>query len=804
MRSYVTLRERIINRQVRFLDRTPAAGATLRVDPSAGTRSSGGPSAGTILGVVLVVALLYLGRDVLIPFAIAILLSFALAPIVTRLRHIGVPRVPAVLLIVTLAFTALGGLGMILGGQLMQIVNELPTYQANIVEKISSFRSAAPEGGALDRATSFVRELEEQLQPDSARPGQSEVPVVQVQEPQASPLQVLASVARPLLAPIAMAGIVIVFVVFMLLEREDLRNRLIRLIGSDLYLTTEAMNEAAHRVSRYLLMQLTVNATYGIPIGIGLYFIGVPGALLWGALAIVLRFIPYIGPFIAALFPLTLAIAVDPGWGTFLWALGLLVTVELVSNNVIEPWLYGTSTGVSVVAIIIAAVFWTMLWGPAGLFLSTPLTVCLAVIGRYVPQLRFLDILLGSAPALSPAERFYQRLLASDPDEGVQIADEYLKERSLADFYEEVALPALRLAEQDRVRDTALKESRVVVGGTLLEIVAELRDRDDPAQSESEENVAQTEWTGRPILCLAGRSTLDMGAAAMLAQLLERQGIPVRVLPAEAISREGIIGLDLREFEGVCLSYLGAAAVAQAQQVCRRLRRILPDTPILVGLFNHQVDKTKATAGTIPEARTVAVSFKEVIQRVREWSAAPSDARVNAPIPAQEEVRLCDLKALGLLDTPPEERFDRITRELASALHVPISLLTLVDERRQFWKSQTGLPDDLAHARQAPRESSICGHVVAENEILVIEDTRKDKRFASNEFLRERGIRFYAGAPLRSRNGQAIGALCVIDTVPRTFSASEKALLQVIADDVMTAIEADIAEVPPEDPSMGS
>lgn len=783
------------------MHRTPAAGAALRVDPPAGTRSHGGPSAGIILGVVLVVALLYVARDVLIPFAIAILLSFVLAPIVTRLRYIRVPRVPAVILIVTLAFTALGGLGMILGGQLMQLVEELPTYQGNIVEKIRAFRSAAPEGGALDRASSFVRELEEQLQPDSARP---EVPMVQVQEPQTSPLQMLASVARPLLAPIAMAGIVIVFVVFMLLEREDLRNRLIRLIGSDLYLTTEAMNEAAHRVSRYLLMQLTVNATYGIPIGIGLYFIGVPGALLWGALAIVLRFIPYVGPFIAALFPLTLAIAVDPGWGTFLWALGLLVTVELVSNNVIEPWLYGASTGVSVVAIIIAAVFWTMLWGTAGLFLSTPLTVCLAVIGRYVPQLRFLDILLGSAPALSPAERFYQRLLASDPDEGVQIADEYLKERSVAEFYEEVALPALRLAEQDRLRDTALKESRVVVGGTLLDIVAELRDRDDPAQSsESEARVAETEWTGRPILCLAGRSTLDMGAAAMLGQLLERQGIPVRVLPAEAISREGIMCLELREFEGVCLSYLGAAAVAQAQQVCRRLRRISPDTPILIGLFNHQIDKTKADAGAIPEANAVAVSLKEAIHHVREWSAAPNDAPVDAPIPAQEEVRLRDLKALGLLDTPAEERFDRVTRELASALHVPISLLTLVDETRQFWKSQTGLPDDLAHARQAPRETSICGHVVAENEILVIEDTHKDKRFANNEFLRERGIRFYAGAPLRSRNGQAIGALCVIDTVPRAFSASEKALLQVIADDVMTAMEADNAEVLPQDRSMG-
>ena len=263
-----------------------------------------------------------------------------------------------------------------------------------------------------------------------------------MEPPRPRPLEVIQTIVGPLLAPLATAGLVVIFVIFVLLEREDLRDRFIKLAGAgDLQKSTQAINDAAARVSRYLLMQLVVNLTYGIPIGIALYFIGVPNAVLWGLLAAVLRFVPYLGPFLAALFPIALAIAVDPGWTMLFWVVGLFLMAELVSNNVIEPWLYGSSTGLSSLAIIMAAIFWTTLWGPVGLFLATPLTVCLVVIGRYVPQLEFLGVLLGSDPVLAPEERLYQRLLAGNLEEAVEMAEDYVDEHSSREFYDNVGHP---------------------------------------------------------------------------------------------------------------------------------------------------------------------------------------------------------------------------------------------------------------------------------------------------------------------------------------------------------------------------
>jgi predicted PurR-regulated permease PerM len=762
----------------------------------AGTPEPRASSLSTVAIVVLAIGALYFGQDILVPFALAILLSFALGPLVTRLRRVGLPRVPAVLLVVTLAFAGIGAFGLVVGGQLAQLASNLPTYQQNIAAKIRSAQAAAPGGGVIDRAASVLRELREEFEQGKAPAAGPEAPVVRLEDPETSPLDVFRNVAGPLLGPIGTAGLVIVFVVFMLLEREDLRNRLIRLVGGDLSLTTEAMDEAARRVSRYLVMQLLVNLTYGVPIGVGLYLIGVPNALLWGVLATVLRFVPYIGPFIAALFPIALSIAVDPGWGMLFSTIGLFLVVELVSNNVVEPWLYGSSTGLSAVAIIVAAIFWTTLWGPVGLFLSTPLTVCLAVMGRYVPHLRFLDVMLGSEPALSPAEAFYQRMLAGDPDEGLQIAHQFLKERPLAAFYDEVALPALRLAERDRQRRALAPERRAAITASVLTVVADLADHEEPADDGGERtsqpvgDPAPTGWSGESVLCVAGRSGLDMAAGAMLAQLLERRGIGTRVLPADAVSPEGVGGLDLGGVQLVCLSYLGGAAVAQARQAGRRLRRLAPETAILVGFWNNQVDEVKAeNPASALGADLVATSLAQAVDQIAIRATASAEAPpMPAPIPANEAERLEEIQRLGLLDTPPEPRFDRITRRLAKAFGVSTSLITLVDEHRQFWKSQTGLPEELAARRESPRGTSVCGHVVAADEVLVVEDVLKDKRFANNPFLREHGIRFYAGAPLRTEAGLAIGALCVIDTSPHTIGAPERALLQMLADEVMQEI----------------
>jgi predicted PurR-regulated permease PerM len=441
-------------------------------------------------GIVLAIGGLYFGRDIFIPFALAILLSFALSPLVNWLRRLRLPRIAAVLIAVAVAIILTGGIGFVVGRQLVQLADNLPAYRTTITQKIRSLQQSSSGGGVVEKVTTTIEGLgkeisgegkpEEKPAETSGRlsGGTSQEPVtVRLEPPRPRPLEVIQSIIGPLLAPLATAGLVVIFVIFVLLEREDLRDRFIKLAGAgDLHKTTQALNDAAARVSRYLLMQLVVNSTYGIPIGIALYFIGVPNAVLWGLLAAVLRFIPYLGPFLAALFPIALAIAVDPGWTMLLWVFGLFLVAELISNNVVEPWLYGSSTGLSSLAIIMAAIFWTTLWGAVGLFLATPLTVCLVVIGRYVPQLEFLGVLLGSDPVLAPEERLYQRLLAGNLEEAVEIAEDYADEHSSREFYDNVAIPALRLAENDRQRSTTDTNYRRLIADTAIAVVREVED----------------------------------------------------------------------------------------------------------------------------------------------------------------------------------------------------------------------------------------------------------------------------------------------------------------------------------------
>lgn len=751
-------------------------------------------AAAGIIVVSAVIGALYFGRDILIPIALSVLLSFALAPLVRRMQRLAVPRVAAVLLAVLLTFAGIGAFGVVVGGQIVRLAENLPDYQANILTKLGSLHELSPSGGLFDRASRMVEEVTAQL-PTVGAGGSpaAETVTVQVQDAPATPLEVLKSVALPLLAPIGTAGVVIVFVVFMLLEREDLRDRLIRLFGGgDLQHSTHALNEAALRVSRYLLTQLLVNSAYGIPIGIGLWFIGVPNALLWGVLATVLRFVPYVGPFIAALFPIALAFAVDPGWTMLFWTVALILTAELVSNCIVEPRLYGSSTGISTVAILAAAVFWTALWGPIGLLLSTPLTVCLAVLGRHVPQLRFLDVMLGSDPVLSPPERLYQRMLSGDVDEGEELARKILRNRPVASFHDEVGLPALRLAEADRASKRLTPDLHARVAATFAKVIAELADHDGPDLDEDEsETRPDIVWSGKSVLCVAGRSGLDRAAACMLAQLLERRGIGARLLPADAISPEGIASLDLEGVELVCLVFLNASAVAHARQAAKRIRRRNSAAQILICLWNQQSQVHEADGGAPESPDSMQADFVEhsmvgAAKRVEALATKPIGSEmVPAPVPENEDVRLAALKDLNLLDTPPEERFDRFTRKLAKVFNAPISLVSLIDEDRQFWKSATGVADGIC---EAPRKTSICGHVVAANDVIVIEDVMKDKRFANNAWLKERGIRFYAGAPLQSPSGSAIGSVCVIDTEPRKISDRDKAFLEFVAEEVMEEV----------------
>ena len=477
------------------------------------------------------IAALYLGRDVLIPLALAILLSFALGPPVTWLYRRGLPRVPAVLAVMFLVTLLLGGFAALVASQLTQLAQQMPTYEANLRAKAKEVAEAAPSGGMLNRGAELLRELNREIDKitagDDAAPGaptlapaneRAAQPIpVEIHEPPATPLQSLATFVGPLVQPIATAGIVLVFIVFVLLQREDLRDRVIRLFGmNDVHRATAAISDGAKRIGRYLLMQLVVNLLYGIPVGVGLYLIGVPNALLWGLLATILRFIPYLGPMLAAVFPIALSLAVDPSWTTPLLTVALFVALELLTNNVLEPWLYGTSTGLSPLAVIVAAVFWTTLWGPVGLLLATPLTVCLVVLGRHVPQLHIFEVLLGDTPVLEPDVKFYQRLLAGDPHDAAEVADDLLEERPLSEVLSRVVLPALALADQDRQRGALAPARAREIAGWVQEIVDDLAE----TAAAAAEPKAEPPAASLRVLCMGARGGcgcrggLDGGASA--------------------------------------------------------------------------------------------------------------------------------------------------------------------------------------------------------------------------------------------------------------------------------------------------
>jgi predicted PurR-regulated permease PerM len=763
-----------------------------------------------VTGATLLMAIsaLYFGRQFLIPLALGTLLAFTLQPLVIRLRRLGLGRVGSVTAVTGLATALLVTFLFVTGSQVITLANNLPSYKSNLEQKIRFLKSSAASGGALDKASIALRDLNRQI--NAAAPGdppavpgkgkrldavQAPVPVaVQVVAADAGPLQVALDLLGRSLEPAGLIGLVFIFMVFILLEHEHLRDRLIRLMGgSDMNLTTEAMSEAGDRVSRYLALQVLVNASYGVPIGIGLYLIGVPNAVLWGVLATVLRFVPYVGPFIAALFPAVMAVAVDPGWSMLGWTLVLFAVSEVVNNNVVKPLLYTSSTGMSAIAMIAAAVFWTSLWGPAGLFLSTPLTVCLVVLGRYVPQLHFLYLLLGNTPALTPPERFYQRMLAGDALEGAEIGVEYAAAHGVQRFHLEVALVALQLAEADRRRAVLSTERAEAVSSTMREVFSRIQDFQDPLPAIERATGGSGDeravlWGEAAVLCVGTRTPLDTALAALLAQGLQYRGIDAWATPAATLAGDGINQVA-NSLELVVLAQLSDSGGIHVQQLCRRLRKHSGARLLLTVLERPGTERGPESV-VQDVADGLVRSFDEALVWTDERARTSIEAPMTpAPLSGREDERLQALARTGLLDTPAEDVFDRMTQEIKDAFDAPIALLSLVDAERQFWKSSAGLPAQAGDKRESPRATSICGHVVAANKVLVVEDIWRDTRFANNPLLREQGIRFYAGAPLRSRDGLAIGSLCVMDVRPRKITKAEEALLVLSAQRVMREIE---------------
>lgn len=553
-----------------------------------------------LLTVVTVGAVLYFAREVFIPFALAFLLAFLLAPLATRLRHWGWGRVTSALVVVFTFFLVIAVIGFVMASQLTDVAHKLPGYQQNVREKLHSLQVSG--GGLVERATRVVHDLTAELTPKTTPSGShagEEKPVpVEIRKAPFSPVEIIRTILGSLLNIVLTALIIIVFVVFMLIQKEDLRDRLIRLIGAGrVNVATQALDDAANRLSRYLLAQATINVAFGTLAGCLLYFIRVPNPFLWGLVAALLRYIPYLGIWVAACLPALLVFAVEPGWVKVPVIFGSYAGIDLLLWNFAEPLLYGNSTGISPLAILLAAVFWTWLWGPVGLFLATPLTVCLVVMGRYVPSMEFLSVMLGDAPVLRPETKFYQRMLAMNLDEATELAENYLKGKSLEQLDDSVIIPALSLAEEDRHRGKLDEERQQFIFQNTRLLVEDITERAEnliagdsssrkhdgsPQEAESEAPDSKVD-----VICIPARDEADEIAALMLEQLLNKRGISASVLSCVGLLAECVQQVEKRKPRVVCVAAVPPFGYVHARYLCRRLWARFPDLKIVAAILTE-------------------------------------------------------------------------------------------------------------------------------------------------------------------------------------------------------------------------
>jgi predicted PurR-regulated permease PerM/CheY-like chemotaxis protein len=584
----------------------------------------------TLASTAVVIAALYLAKSLLVPLTLAVLLSFLLMPVCSWLERRRLGRVPAVLVTALLGFTMLGMVSWIAVVQMSHLAPKLPEYQKNIQEKFGSVNEfAATTLSKITKQTLEVGQIPLQSEQTAEPLGTTELPFsVRVLSSPMSPLQIFRGVFGTLLEALGTIGIVIVLVVFFLIRREDLRDRFIHLAGKgQVTVTTQMLEDANTRVSRYLSMLFLVNVTFGISVAVGLYLIGVPSAPLWGILAAVLRFIPYIGPWIAAAMPIGLSMTISTGWAAPLMTAGLFVVLELFSNNFLEPWLYGKNTGVSAVAVLMAAVFWLWLWGPIGLLLATPLTVCLLVVGKHVPQLSFLDVLLGNEPVFAPEKRIYQRLVAGDQEEAAELLEELLLKQPLVEVYDTVLIPALAMAETHWHRGEYNDGKHKFILESLKEMIQERIERQQEMQEqaeigdkpESHEDTGLVNLIDSPKLCilsLPARSEADEIAAMMLAQVLETKGCAVQTVSVTSLASEMVELVEQRKADVICVSATPPGAMMHARYLCKRLRRQFPALKLVVGLWNTQgdLDKSREHIGC---GATVVATLADAQQQLR-------------------------------------------------------------------------------------------------------------------------------------------------------------------------------------------
>jgi predicted PurR-regulated permease PerM len=584
--------------------------------------------------LALVLLALYFAREVLIPLAMALTLNFLLTPAVMFFERLRLKRVSSVVLVVFVASAVVGGVGFIVARQLIGVVNELPNYRQHISTKLSELNMSV--NNPLGQTVKSIEVIGETLSEESA--AVTKATPVRVVPPPESTSRYLGELVRPVMGPLATLGMVLIFTIYMLLKREDLRNRLLLLAGvGRLNLMTQALNEAAERISRYLVMTFLVNGSFGVVFAIGLYLLRVPNATLWGALLAMLRMVPYAGTMIAGVATVGYTLVYFDSWWQPLWVFLLFAGLEIAISNFVEPHLYGRNTGISALALVTMAIVWTLLWGWAGLVVSTPLTVCLIVFGRYVPQMSFLHILLGEEAELAPEARFYERLLATDQAEAHNIADRFLESRGIVDLYDQVVMPALIMTEQDRHKG-ALDEVRCsYLFQSATELIAELTDYKSKALNDTGCDPRIDLVRTNPIVCVPANDQADEIAATMLAQLLEQCSHKTVLLPSTALSPEILSRLAEERGTILCISAVPPFAFAHARTLAIRLRQSVPSNRILIGLWNTNGDKD-VLRERFGQARPdfVVSTLREALDQIKEcerpqtvaapWSAAPVEA----------------------------------------------------------------------------------------------------------------------------------------------------------------------------------
>ena len=795
--------------------------------------------------LALGITALYLGRSVLMPLAFAALLAFVLDPVVTALRRWHLPHALAVGLVMTLTMAGLGGGAVLLGQQVVALSQDLPAYQQTIRKKLRDLRPD-PGGSILSDASRVIGMVEGELnavREDAAGAGaaggqagaKARAPTKVLVEPvPPSPLRAILNFVSPVVLPLATAGLIAVLAVFLLLQRHEMRDRLVRLTGGDLHHMADAMNEAAHRVSRYLGAQLLINVGYGIPMALGLWLIGVPGALLWGFLSGVLRFVPYLGPAVAALFPLLLAFAIDPGWQMMAWTLALIVAMELIINNIVEPLAYGGRTGVSPVAVLLSAGFWALLWGPVGLVLATPMTVCLLALGRHLAPLRFLQLLLGSEPVFDKPTQLYQRLISGELEEAIELSHEEVANASLLQFYSDSAVPMLALAATPlSLRATAAQRHRVVHGVSRL--LDDLR-ASHPAPAQPDSQLTQT-TTGRKVLCIGARNEIDTLSAEMLAHALSSAGCAARAVPALAVTAERIDELDLDGIDTVCVCTFSATPQTHTRFICRRLRRLHgagPALRVVLAAWSAPLELLQPGADAELGVDAVAVSLAEAQGRLLLMGTqAGTQAGTPAGLPTGTQAGLPTILPMqggGPVDpaTPAvqvpvplpavmdsslaglRDRLARGAQQAADVFSAPLATASFHSATLGPLQCSAGLqPWAQRGGATSGAEASLMWHLQGLLQTqaqpqaglqkahlpLVVPDMARDPGFAGQLDVRLEGLTFLAAAALRAADGAVVGVLAIHDTQARPFTDGDRQLLADMAAELCASAEAEMASL---------